>query len=205
MQPASYYSCYIGMEFRIRNARKEDADFIAEGILEAVGHEACDHMAAELPVGAGSVKDLFSKVASLEKSQYSYHNALIAEDEEGNRAGVIVAYDGAKLHELRVAFIDEYNRRCGTSYEESEMDDETDPSEIYIDTLCVRPAYRRNGLGGKLIASVAEKFKQSGKPLGLLVDHENPNAKSLYEKSGFSPIGPRRFLGIEMLHMQVLS
>lgn len=190
------------MEFTIRNARKEDADFIAEGILEAVGKEACDNMAVQLTAGAGSVKDIFATVAALEHSQYSYNNALIAEAGNGKRAGVIVAYDGARLHDLRVAFIDEYNRRCGTSYKESDMDDETDPSEIYIDTLRVGPEYRRQGLGGMLIDSVAQRFKDSGKPLGLLVDYDNTKAHSLYEKSGFSPVGPRRFLGIEMLHMQ---
>ncbi len=191
------------MNFTITNAGKDDADFIAEGIMEAVGSEICHNLAGGFIPGAGTVKGLFSRIASEDFSQYSYRNALIAKDENGERAGVIVAYDGADLHELREAFVKEYNRMCGTDYKESDYDDETDEGEIYIDTLAVRPEYRNHGLGTKLIYEVKSRSAHMKKPIGLLVDPDNPNARKLYEKIGFKWIGNRKFAGVDMHHMQM--
>ena len=190
------------MDFIIKEARKEDSDFIAEGIMTAVGDEICSSLAESLQKGNDSVRQLFSNIAAMDKSQYSYHNALIAYDKYGNKAGVIVAYDGAGLHDLRQPFVDAYNDMSGLNLSESEFDDETSPDEIYIDTVMVKPEYRRKGLGSALIHEIEHKYSKSGKPLGLLVDYENPNAKKLYEELGFKAVGQRRFAGTEMLHMQ---
>lgn len=189
-------------DFIIKKAQKEDSDFIAEGILAAVGDEVCAGLAASIQRGKGSLRQMFSKIASMDNSQYSYHNTLIAYDKDGNRAGVIIAYDGAKLHDLRQAFVDTFNEMSGLNLSESEYDDETSPDEIYIDTVMVRPEYRKKGLGTALIYEIKQKYSKCGKPLGLLVDHDNLKAKKLYENLGFKAVGERRFAGTDMLHMQ---
>ncbi len=190
------------MDFHISQAKKEDSGFIAEGIITAVGTEISDDFANKFLPGAGTVKEFFSKLACSEFSQYSYKNSLIAFDSENNRVGVIVAYDGAVLHQLRQTFVNAYNEWCGTDAKESDFDDETSPDEIYVDTLMVRPEYRGNGIGGRLIEEVEKKFKVHGKPLGLIVDYDNINAQKLYSKSGFKQKGSRKFCGVEMIHMQ---
>lgn len=189
-------------KFTVYPATREDCDYIAEGIMTAVGKEICDDLADKLLPDAGSVKELFSSLAASEKSQYSYKNSFIAYDSNRKKAGVIIAYDGAMLHTLRRAFVELYNVMCGTDAKESDFDDETSSDEIYIDTLMVSPKYRRQGIGFLLINEVEKKFKESGKPIGLIVDHDNINAQNLYMKSGFSIKGRRKFCGVEMQHMQ---
>lgn len=189
-------------KFIISPAKKEDSDFIAEGVMTAVGEEICEDLSKNLLPDIGTVKTLFSNIASMENSQYSYRNALIAHDKDGNRAGVIVAYDGADLHELRQPFVDAYNKMCGTQFQESDFDDETSDDEIYIDTLMVGKKYRNQGLGGELIRAIEKKYAGQPKPIGLLVDYQNPGAFQLYEKMGFSRVDDRKFCGVEMRHMK---
>lgn len=189
------------MTYRVIGASKEDADIIAEGIMTAIGEEICSDLGGgkdRLP----DVRRLFRELAEKETSQYSYLNTLKAIDETGNIAGVIVAYDGANLYNLRKDFIDKYNEIFHTAMTDKDLDDETTPDEIYIDTLMVRSEFRRQGVGGLLIEETAKKHAWSGKPLGLLVDYTNPNARKLYIKSGFEGKGMRKFCGVEMEHMQ---
>lgn len=190
------------MEFTIRDGRKEDAEFIAEAIMEAIGAEICLQIGRNGKDPMASTKELFRLTAVADQSQYSYKNALVAEDPEGNRAGVIINYDGAKLHELRLKFVEVYNSMFGTSLKEEDFDDETDSEEVYIDTLAVEPRFRRKGLGCRLIEAAIEKNRNSGKPMGLLVDYDNINARRLYEDLGFKSKGGRNFCGVEMEHMQ---
>lgn len=189
------------MKYRVVGASIEDAEIIAEGVMAAIGEEIC------IDLGGGrdslqEVKRFFKELAEKETSQYSYLNTLKSVDECGNIAGVIVAYDGAKLYDLRKAFIDKYNEIFHGSMTEKDLEDETSPDEIYIDTLMVRDEYRRQGIGSLLIESVAEKHAGCGKQLGLLVDYDNPNARKLYVKSNFEGKGNRKFCGVEMEHMQ---
>lgn len=189
------------MIYRIIGASKEDADVIAEGIMTAIGEEICTDLAGgkeNLPM----VRRLFRELAEKETSQYSYLNTLKAVDENGAIAGVIVAYDGADLHTLRQDFVDKYNELFNATLSESDFDDETSPDEIYIDTLMVGSAYRRQGIASMLIDELGKKYAGCGKALGLLVDYTNPNARKLYAKSGFESKGMRKFCGVEMEHMQ---
>lgn len=189
------------MKYRVVRAVKEDAEIIAEGVMVAIGEEIC------IDLGGGrdnlpEVMRFFKELAEKETSQYSYLNTLKAVDEFGNIAGVIVAYDGAKLYELRKDFIDKYNEIFHLAMKDEDLEDETSPDEIYIDTLMVRNEYRRQGIGSLLIESLAEKHIGCGKQLGLLVDYVNPNARKLYVKLGFEKKGMRKFCGVEMEHMQ---
>lgn len=181
--------------YKIIPATKEDAAFLAQALMVAIGAEVCADIASD----QGRLRKVFARTAARTDSQYSYLNALVAVTDDGARAGAIIGYDGALLHKLRQAFVDEYNAEFGTRLTEEEFDDETDPEEIYIDTLMVLPEHRRRGLAGKLIAAFGERHGQ--KPLGLLVDYTNPHARALYVKAGFSPAGPRPFCGTMMEHM----
>ena len=192
------------MEFTIRQARREDAAFIARAVLTAIGDELTVHMAGgadRVPL----VREVFTNLAAMDVSQYSYRNTLIAEGPDGKAAGAVVCYDGARLYELREAFVNEVNRLLGWNTTQAEFTDETSADEVYLDSLMVVPEYRRRGLGAMLIAEAGKKAAEAGKPLGLLVDFDNPNAKRLYTGVGFVSVGTRPFAGKEMEHLQLLS
>lgn len=188
-------------DFKIIPARRGDADSIADAVIAAVGDEITLNFAGSeqrLPL----VKETFRRLAARDDSQYSYRNSLVALDDEGNVAGVIVSYDGEELHYLRKAFINVANEVLSLDIKEEEMPDETSADEIYLDSLCVFPKYRGVGLAKRLIEAADLAHKDSGKPLGLLVDYDNPKARKLYVSLGFESVGQRPFAGTEMEHMQ---
>lgn len=190
------------MEIHIIPATPDDAPFIARVILEAIGKEHTLEMAGSaerLPL----VEQVFTNLAAIDNSQYSYRNTLLAVTPEREYAGAVVSYDGAALHSLRRPFISEANRLLGWELKESDFPDETSPDELYLDSLMVLPEYRRNGIGTKLIEAVRKRGAALGKPVGLLVDFGNPNARRLYTALDFQSVGQRPFAGKNMEHLQL--
>lgn len=182
----------------IIDARRGDARKIAQAVMMAVGEEIClDFAGADHTVQ--DVEELFTELAGMEDSQYSYRNALVALDDNGEVAGVCIGYDGARLHELRERFFEVAERRLNRDMRG--MTDETSPDEYYLDTLAVWPAYRGAGLGGRLLLAQAGRASAVGKPAGLLVDKDNPKAEALYRRLGFGPAGERPFADVMMNHM----
>lgn len=189
------------MEYRIREGRKEDAEFIANAVMAAIGMDVCSNMAVNHEQRV--LRQAFVNCAARDDSQYSYRNTLVAVDADGDVAGVVVGYDGADMHRLRCAFVDEYNHLMGTSYKEEEWSDETTPDEIYLDTLAVAPEHRKHGVGTLLVKAFCDRYANVDKPVGLLVDYDNANAKRLYVSRGFEPVGERSFFGTPMEHLQL--
>lgn len=190
----------------IRKAKKEDAPFLAKTVMEAIGPELSEGL-AEGKENLPKVEKLFTDLASATDSQYSFLNALIAEDEEtGETIGAIISYDGARLRELRAAFIREANRTLGwnVSEEDSEnWEDECGADEIYIDSLYIDPAYRKMGIATRLINEVIARNKNIGKSYGILVEPSNEKAYRLYRSLGFQPAGINRFCRVPMHHLQL--
>ena len=107
---------------------------IARLIMEAMNHECCQWFAGP----NHTLKDfhlLMTRLVEREDSQYSYLNTLVAITETNKIVGICVSYDGAKLRELRKAFIEGALEVFGRDF--SDMEDETTAGELYIDyTLC---------------------------------------------------------------------
>lgn len=192
------------MEFKIVPATPSDAGFIADAVMTAIGRDICLKMAGDVD-RLDLLREVFTRLGAMEDSQYSYLNSSIAFDPMGNRAGAVICYDGALLHRLRLAFIRVSNDLLGWNLSEIDFTDETSADEVYLDSLMVRPEYRRRGLGGLLIAEASRKAKEAGKPLGLLVDYDNPDARRLYIAQGFRSVGSRKFAGVDMEHLQILQ
>lgn len=188
----------------IREGKEDDARFLAEVVIEAIGPELCVGLAGtkdRMPL----VSELFTSLAQAKNSQYSYTNSFIAQSHNNERTGGIIAYDGARLHELRRAFIREANRILGWNVSEEQAEewgDEADAGEIYIDSLYVVPQKRKQGVATALLKAVEYKFRNSGKPLGLLVEPENKTALQTYTSWGFREIGISNFFRTPMIHMQ---
>lgn len=190
-------------DINIRKARKEDAPYIAEGIMMAVGDELVEQIANGH--GRGAVKEIFTRLAETEDAQYSYRNSFVAESSDGEIAGIVVAYDGAILLDARKLFFNLTKEILGwdihemTDGEEPEV--ETDPSEFYLDSLAVSPKFRNQGIASALIRKVEEKADAIGKPVGLLCAEHNDTARPLYEHLGFREVGKRPFAGESMSHL----
>lgn len=172
---------------------------IARSVMDAIGEEICRNLAGE-KFTLADVERLFTGLASREDTQYSYLNTLAAVDDDGTTVGVCVGYDGAKLAGLRKAFFEAARRELGLSLDD--MDDETDASEFYLDTLAVLPEYRGRGIASQLLNASIARARAIGKPAGLLVDKTNPNARRLYEKIGFRKVNERPFCYVMMDHLQ---
>ena len=99
-----------------------------------------------------------TRLVEREDSQYSYLNTLVAITETNKIVGICVSYDGAKLRELRKAFIKGALGAFGRDF--SDMEDETTAGELYIDSLCVDKSFRRRGLLSSLLEATIEKGKK---------------------------------------------
>ena len=134
-----------------------------------------------------------------EKSQYSYKNTLVAMDGK-QVVGVSVSYDGSRLHELRCAFIEAAKTYIGKDH--TGMDDETQAGELYLDSLAVLPAYRRQGIAQQLLMATRERGYLLHLPrVGLLVDKGNPDGEALYTKVGFEYLDDNLWGGHPMKHL----
>ena len=191
----NYELCIMNYELNIRKAAKEDAPLIAKVVAMAIGEDGTKHYCGD------NHQIVLEEIARLEDSQYSYRNAIIAEV-NGMPAGAAVAYDGTDLYRLREVTLKHILNRTGKTHN---IEDETDASEVYLDSIAVLPEYRSLGIGKKLLLALKEvAFNEYGKNLGLLVDFENPDAERLYKSVGFERMNVKDFLGHKMWHL-VLS
>ena len=187
----------------IRVGIREDAPFIGLTITEAMGHDLCVGL-AEGEENLPNVLKLFTDLASTETAQYSYQNTLVAVDKEDKRIGAIIGYDGAGLREMRKDFISKANELLDWNVTVEEADNwepETNSSEIYLDSLYVIPEYRNRGIATSLIKAVIERYRNIGKPFGLLVEPNNNKAHKLYKEIGFKEDGVNNFCGETMIHL----
>ena len=182
----------MNYELNIRKATKDDAPLIAKVVAMAIGEEGSKHYCGD------NHQSVLEEIARLENSQYSYKNTIVAEV-DGNPAGAAVAYDGADLYRLRDITLKHIFNRTGKSHN---IEDETDASEVYLDSIAVLPEYRGLGIGKRLLLALKEiASKEHGKNLGLLVDFENPDAERLYKSVGFERMNVKDFLGHKMWHL----
>lgn len=187
------------MSITIQAASPAHAPLIGEAITMAIGEDLTGNLAGKDHTHQ-DVIDLFATIALRTDSQYSWKNTLVAVDDDGTVAGVIISYDGAELYSLRRAFFEEAERALGLKFD-GEITDEADPGEIYLDSLAVFPSYRNRGIARELIAAVCRNAGSIHKPVGLLVSKNNVKARRLYESAGFICVGDKPFAGEMMDHM----
>jgi ribosomal protein S18 acetylase RimI-like enzyme len=180
----------------IRPAQPADAPAIARLIILAMGKLAAkfansNHEQKQL--------DLFERFVGQTGNQYSYNNILVW-DEAGDACGMIIAYDGAKLDELRKPFLHYTTTQLGFT---GQPEDETQPGEYYIDCLAVSPGQQGKGIAKKLINALFERATElKHQTVGLLVSKGNDKAKKLYTDLGFEVKGDKALLGGLHEHLQ---
>ena len=167
---------------KIEEATKQHAPAIAHLVMMAMTDDCCQTLAGE-----GNTLDDFARVmnrlTAAERSQYSYRNTIVAIDDDGRVAGCIVSYDGARLRELREAFIAAAKEELHV--DRSGMADEASAGEWYLDSLAVLPEYRGHGIAHLLLQAAISRAADHHLPATLLVDKGNPRAERLYRSVGF--------------------
>ena len=123
----------------IQAAQEHQALSIARLIMLAMNYDCCRYF-----TGPEHTLDDFERVMTelvlADNTQYSYRNTIVAIDEDGKLCGMCVSYDGARLHELRAEFIKAAKDNFGR--ELSNMEDETGPGELYIDSIAAARAWQ---------------------------------------------------------------
>ncbi len=182
----------------IRPARPEDYKQVAPLIIQAMEDLACAFANTEDPQMA---IPLFEYFFQQKANQYSFEHTLVYE-ETGKVLGSITFYDGALLPQYRKPFL----AYIAEKYKVTSLviEDETEPKEVYIDTLSVSPKHQGKGIGKQLLAAAISLAKNSGqKKIGLLVDLNNPNAKKLYSALGFRSVGEKQLGNSIYEHLQL--
>lgn len=180
----------------IREASPADAPEIAKLLILAMDDLAAKFTGAADPYEA---VPLFERFAALPANQYSYENTLVYEDEDGV-CGMICAYNGAELGNLRAPFLEYLDQEYGFKHN---PEDETKPGEYYIDCVSVSQDKQGKGIGSVLVKAMIDHAKVQQHPtIGLLVNTENPKAERLYASLGFTTIKEKDFMGGKYFHMQ---
>lgn len=184
---------------KILTAERQQAPAIAALIMTAMTDECCLYFSGP-EHSLDDFRRMMTRLAERDDSQYSYRNTLLATGDDGSILGAIVAYDGARLHELREAFVSAAKECFGRDF--SHMDDETQEGEVYIDSLAVFPEHRGRGVATALLRALIAKAREEGhSAVGLLVDKGNPGAERLYTGVGFRYAGDAAWGGHPMKHL----
>lgn len=182
----------------IREAKKAQAAEIARLIMMAMTDDCCLHFCGD-GHGLDDFREMMTALVAREDSQYSYRNTMVAMDGE-TVVGITISYDGGMLHALRRAFIQAAKTFLGKDH--SDMDDETQAGELYLDSLAVLPDYRRQGIARRLLKASKEKADAMGLPcVGLLVDKGNPAGEAFYASVGFRYANDSQWGGHPMKHL----
>lgn len=105
---------------------------------------------------------------------FSYRNVFIAKDME-KIVGCILYFSG-----------EDESYFTSLTGQKIEMEYESEPDEMYIDSLAVIPEYRGCRIASMLIDQVTAETRLRGiKKVTLLADTKKPYLKTLYQRSGF--------------------
>lgn len=181
-----------------RKARMEDAPFIAKAVLAAV--DAGDFNSVQDDKRKKTL-EVLNGIICLEDTLYSYLNVLMAEV-EGERAGCIISYDGARYKAMKEKTFGLLNKGLGLDF--SDMDDESGRGEYYLDSLAVSPEFRKRGIGRLLIMQALEAGEALGfSKASLLVLESDEGLRSLYSTCGFIVEDRRLCFGKEYIRMTI--
>ena len=189
----------------IRRAYPEDAPFIAESVLAAMGYEkgSSISLAAKENYSESKsyeeVKRALEEIAARPDTLYSYRHSRIA-TYGGEVAGVIVGYDGAAYREMAEQTFGLIAGKLGTA--PFNPGEETCGGEYYLDSLHVSPDFRGHSIGTVLMRNELDIAEALGfRIVSLIVDKEKPWLHRLYARLGFEEAGETVFFGEKYLRM----
>ncbi|WP_291144219.1 GNAT family N-acetyltransferase [Flavobacterium sp. UBA7680] len=181
----------------IRKANISDSKYIAPILLLAMEDIIYKYMGKK---DHDSALELVSYFTAREGNQYSYENCFVAES-DNEIIGAFSVYNGADLRELRAPIIEYVHLNFNPDFY---LEEETQAGEYYIDSVGINPKHQGKGIGSKMLQFLIDEYVHKNKlTLGLLVDEDNPMAKSLYLKLGFKVVDKKTLVGKKLDHLQI--
>ncbi|HLG26228.1 MAG TPA: GNAT family N-acetyltransferase [Paenisporosarcina sp.] len=183
------------MNIHIRKARPSDASVAVPLIIDAIGNIA-EQMTGETDVTA--VEDELIQLFKREDNRHSYLSTYIAE-KDNDIMGVMVLYSGLDAIQLDASLVTWLRNKTGDNIV---IPPEARIDEYYIDTVCVNPAFRGQGIGSLLLAQAEEVARDAGfSKVALNVELEKEAAIRLYERVGYHVAEPWEIYGGSFHHM----
>ncbi len=183
------------MNITIRQAQPADAEQAAPLIIDAIG-DIAKRMTGETEWDR--VEQELCVLFKREDNRHSHLYTYVAELDE-KVAGIMVLYAGADAPKLDRNLSEWLSKKGATN---SEVDSESLSDELYIDTICIDPAFRGKGIGTKLFEYAEEVAKQNNSAkLSLNVEIEKEPAIRLYERLGYEIVSPWTIIGEPFHHM----
>ena len=161
-----------------RKGRVADAPALAE-LVNMAGEGMPLRLWETMREGGETAWDVGRRRAAREQGSFSYRHAVVAEA-DGQVAGALIGYPQAAAPEP----ID-YATMPPIFVPLQELENLA-PNTWYVNVLAVYPRFRRQGLGGKLMAVAEDEAVKQGKPgLSVIVSDANIGAKQLYLGFGY--------------------
>jgi ribosomal protein S18 acetylase RimI-like enzyme len=183
------------MDITIRQAQPADAEQAAPLIIDAIG-DIAKRMTGETEWD--KVEQELCVLFKRKDNRHSHLYTYIAELDE-KVAGIMVLYSGADAPELDQN-LSEWLIKKGAANPEVDAESLTD--ELYIDTVCIDPAFRGKGIGTKLFEYAEEVAKQKNSAkLSLNVETQKEPAIRLYKRLGYEIVSPWTIIGEPFHHM----
>lgn len=183
------------MNITIRQAQPADAEDAAPLLIEANGDISkrltgeTDWRKVEL-----ALRELFQREDNLHSYRYTYVAEL-----DGQVVGIMGIYPGDDEAEFDKNLSEWLAEKGATNLE---IDVEAAPGELYIDTVCIKPEFRNNGIATQLFAYAEELAKQASfTKLSLNVEIEKEPAIRLYKRLGYEIVSPWTIIGEPFHHM----
>lgn len=167
----------------MRPGAVEDASLLAE-LVNYAGEGLPLYLWSRMAGPGESAWDVGRRRAAREEGSFSYRNATIVEH-EGNAAGCLIGYaipdDPSPIpSDMPAMFV---------ALQELEN---LAPGTWYVNVLAVRPVFRGQGLGTKLLALAEDRARADGRRgLSVITSDDNVGAKRLYERCGYSEMATR--------------
>ena len=207
---------FIKAQVTIRDAREDDAEFLAQVILAAAhlsdmgadttasadtAASAATTASADTPNNADTANSngtatsagALTAICRRTDTLYSWHNARIA-CACGKRAGAMVSYPGDIYLAARSIT---FPLLPGLTQAQIDATDiETLPGEWYLDSLAVLPEFRRAGLGKMLVMDAIERGRNAGyAQFTLLAEKSSTHLVEYYTRLGFAIESSKLYLG----------
>lgn len=168
---------------RVRPATIDDATVLAE-LINYAGEGMPLYLWSQMAEPGENAWDVGRRRAAREEGSFSYRNATIIEH-DGQCAGCLIGYEIPDNPEP----IPDDMLAMFVPLQELEN---LAPGTWYINVLAVRPQFRKQGLGTKLLALAEETAEALGKRgLSVIISDANTGARQLYERCGYKESATR--------------
>jgi ribosomal protein S18 acetylase RimI-like enzyme len=162
----------------VRPATVGDAALLAE-LINYAGEGLPLYLWGEMAEPGESAWDVGRRRAAREEDSFSYRNATIIE-QDGQCGGCLIGYEIAENPE---PIPDDMPAMCVPLQELENFA----PGTWYMNVLAVRPQFRSQGLGTKLLALAEEIAHELGKRgTSVIISDTNLGARRLYERLGYN-------------------